>query len=1462
MVKNQFNTTIHTLRSDAGGEYTGNMFKQFLQTHGINHEFSCPNTPQQNGVSERKHRHLLETTCTFLHAAHLPFRFWAEALQTGKHTGTQHLGLPISKGSLDLTSYCDADWASDSTDRKSITGFCTFLGKNLISWCVKKQTMVAKSSTEAEYRSLASSLSDVIWLRRLLLDFHIHLHTPTTIFCDNLSTLALAQNPVFHARTKHIEIDHHFISDHIKQQTVNVAHIDSEDQFDGGLENVHICDSATLGNCISDGRDGAVFPPQSDKSMDNAWNMKPNFKSIDFDFGENFLENGVVKLHQQNEADNTSKLKKSLVIKVLGNATYHIIGQELRRKWNLYGRFYMTLLGGGWVLCAFEEFEAMEAVLNSGPWYVNGSIIVLDKWSPSFDPSSMKGLTALWGSNNLPGFVSGSSWKTNFNREFGLKENSKLMEVNYSKTKKDGYGPWIHVDYGRKKIKISNFQNKWKKIPISYKKSFIVERNEEQGGAINNFIQLNVEHQIVEKIIEKVKDPVIAKDLAVNREGYKVGKRGGKERRKFLFNLGTKEMKSFISCNDLHEVSCVGPKFTWCNNKKGAERILEKMDRCLVNSAAFNSPHRLMERHLARIASDHSPILLNLLNFSSPARKVFRFEEVWTSIPASKTIVRESWRRKAQGDPSQALNQKMKRTLRNLLYWSKAKFKELRLSKEELKVDILIFQEKEADGGELSEDEQWKLKAKIEELNTVLARINTTWRQRAKIKWLMDGDTNSRFFQAFASARMNLNYIHNIKNEQGDLVEDQKEIKVVLFQFFNNKWEDRVCILNGWPVPVNTLEEVDKEFLNRRFSIEELEKVIKELRGNIAPGQDEQVAFMKGRSLSNHVLVAQEVFHKFRHSNSSKGMVSFKIDIEQAYDSMGWPTLNNVLKYFEFLDFYANLIMECVIGPKFSLLINGIYSKWIDAKCGFRQGSPLSPFLFVLRAQLLSNAFLQSGNSIGISISSNSPKFSHLLYADDIMVFSEAKLESVKVVKGIILEFCGWTSQKINFQKSGVLFGRSVKKGRRKKICKIMKFRELHEFTYLGTKVALRRLNRASFQFIMDKVLNKLTIWGGKLLSLARKITLVISILHDLPTFNTTLSLVPKQILIEVEKACRKFIWSKGDGTRRSRSVSWKLICNGGNFLKPIVRWSIGNESSVNVLKDTWIFDKGLMFWPTFINPMLEDDQLVERFIINGVWNVQELQEFFGKDLLKLITSIQIHRREEDRLELIHKFSGKSLTALATKAIGPVKAESALLLGTEIQDVHSQATRVLFNHLGCSTFGTMKLQSILSLKSVIRGWMKNYKGLVIEGDNKNVINFIKRKLEKGAAFTSLSPAKGIMFGSRGEKDNRRSLEIGSDSTTIFFQFLAGGWEEPPAEEERGGKSMEEKGSMEETGERRVLRQKLEEVGEEAGTRREARRRERETLTLTHHHDNSLSFFCKKTQKASFWDIITCEILTV
>ncbi|PKU61149.1 Retrovirus-related Pol polyprotein from transposon TNT 1-94 [Dendrobium catenatum] len=144
--------------------------------------------------------------------------------------GTIDYGIPITKSNLVLHSFSDADWAGDPDTRKSISGYCSFLGTSLISWTVKKQNTVARSSTKSKYMALASLTVDVIWLRRLLEDFGTQQLQPTSMFCDNTSAIVLANNHVFHARTKHVEIDQKFIRDHILQNHVQLLPLSTIDQ--------------------------------------------------------------------------------------------------------------------------------------------------------------------------------------------------------------------------------------------------------------------------------------------------------------------------------------------------------------------------------------------------------------------------------------------------------------------------------------------------------------------------------------------------------------------------------------------------------------------------------------------------------------------------------------------------------------------------------------------------------------------------------------------------------------------------------------------------------------------------------------------------------------------------------------------------------------------------------------------------------------------------------------------------------------------------------------------------------------------------------------------------------------------------------------------------------------------------------------------------------------------------------
>jgi hypothetical protein len=135
-----------------------------------------------------------------------------------------------NNNSNDICGYSDADWAG-SFDRKSTTGFCTFVGGNLVTWKSKKQNVVARSSAEAEYRAMASTASELTWIKQLLLDMGFRTQAPMKMYCDNNSARHIASNPVFHERTKHIEVDCHFVREKVQAKEIETPYVKSEDQL-------------------------------------------------------------------------------------------------------------------------------------------------------------------------------------------------------------------------------------------------------------------------------------------------------------------------------------------------------------------------------------------------------------------------------------------------------------------------------------------------------------------------------------------------------------------------------------------------------------------------------------------------------------------------------------------------------------------------------------------------------------------------------------------------------------------------------------------------------------------------------------------------------------------------------------------------------------------------------------------------------------------------------------------------------------------------------------------------------------------------------------------------------------------------------------------------------------------------------------------------------------------------------
>ncbi|CAA7028399.1 unnamed protein product [Microthlaspi erraticum] len=169
----------------------------------------------------------VQQICLFMHD---PRERHFSALKRILHylKGTLSHGLRMYRSApSDIVAYSDADWAGCPGTRRSTSGYCVYLGPNLISWSSKCQATISRSSAEAEYRGVANAVAETTWIRTLLLEMKIPIPRATIVFCDNVSAIYMSSNPVQHQRTKHIEIDIHFVREKVAIGQVKVFHVPS-----------------------------------------------------------------------------------------------------------------------------------------------------------------------------------------------------------------------------------------------------------------------------------------------------------------------------------------------------------------------------------------------------------------------------------------------------------------------------------------------------------------------------------------------------------------------------------------------------------------------------------------------------------------------------------------------------------------------------------------------------------------------------------------------------------------------------------------------------------------------------------------------------------------------------------------------------------------------------------------------------------------------------------------------------------------------------------------------------------------------------------------------------------------------------------------------------------------------------------------------------------------------------------
>lgn len=303
---------------------------------------------------------------------------------------------------------------------------------------------------------------------------------------------------------------------------------------------------------------------------------------------------------------------------------------------------------------------------------------------------------------------------------------------------------------------------------------------------------------------------------------------------------------------------------------------------------------------------------------------------------------------------------------------------------------------------------------------------------------------------------------------------------------------------------------------------------------------DNQSAFVKGRTIQSNILLVHELVKNYKKADGPK-CCAIKVDIMKAFDTVNWQYLLSLLRLMHFPYIYIKWVELCITTPTFSVNLNGSLTGNFKSSRGLRQGDPLSPYLFILVMEGLTQMLKHQTSIKNFSFHPRcgNENITSLAFADDLFIFSKADLHSVTIIKQTLEEFQKISGLKPNLQKS-MVFSSGLNSQKQAELAQVLGMQiGTLPIKYLGLPLTMDKLSFVDCCPLLDRLTTRVTSWANKNLSYGGRVLLFNSVLTAICRYWTASFFLPRKIIKEIERILKGFLW----GSTRKAKIKWSTIC-------------------------------------------------------------------------------------------------------------------------------------------------------------------------------------------------------------------------------------------------------------------------------------------------------------------------------